>query len=210
MPHLRPRVSGRSRGRLGQAQFERFTAWLTAEETKSSQTLFVVSAVPIVHWINGLINFADLGKAKDDFMDEWGHQSNQWERNQLLGTIFNCIGDKDQTLVFLSGDVHCSSIFKIRHKKFPTAKVFQVTSSGISRKPAPEMSILGISAGGPMDGDKEKEVSFERLYALAGVKNFAIIRVPPLDGANEANVIVDLYWPGGDESEVTKKRILLA
>lgn len=192
---------------LGKAQFERFTAWLGGEEAKNSKALFVVSPVPVVHWIDRLVNYADLGEAKDDFMDEWGHESNHWERDQLLGAIFKRVDKTGETVVFLSGDVHCASVFRMRHRRFPAAKVFQVTSSAISRKPAPKISLLGISSGGPMDGNKE--VSCERLYALAGAKNFVLIRVRPSEGVNEAVVTVDLHWPGGEEGEVTRRRILL-
>jgi alkaline phosphatase D len=95
----------------------------------------------------------------------------------------------------------------MQHRKFPAARVYQVTSSAISRKPAPKISLIGISSGGPMDGNKD--VSCERLYALTGAKNFAMIRVRSLDQGNDAEVVVDLHWPGGEEGEVTKRRVVL-
>ena len=58
-----------------------------------------------------------------------------------------------------------------------------------------------------MDGNKD--VSCERLYALTGAKNFAMIRVRSLDQGNDAEVVVDLHWPGGEEGEVTKRRVVL-
>jgi alkaline phosphatase D len=95
----------------------------------------------------------------------------------------------------------------MQHRKFPAARVYQVTSSAISRKPAPKISLIGISSGGAMDGNKD--VSCERLYALTGAKNFAMIRFKsPLPGA-DAEIIVDLHWPGGEEGEVTKRRVVL-
>ena len=193
---------------LGQAQYDRFTAWLDSAEAKNARVLFVVSPVPVVHWIDRLVNYVDLGEAKDDFMDEWGHETNWIERNQLLQTIFASIYKSGRKLVFLSGDVHCASVFRMQHRKFPAARVYQVTSSAISRKPAPKISLIGISSGGPMDGNKD--VSCERLYALTGAKNFAMIRVRSLDQENDAEVIVDLHWPGGEEGEVTKRRVVLS
>jgi alkaline phosphatase D len=199
---------------LGKAQFARFTAWLEGEEVKNAATLFVVSPVPVVHWNDHLANYADLGEAKDDFMDEWGHESNHWERNQMLEAIFKRVEKTGKTVTFLSGDVHCASVFRMRHRRFPAAKVFQVTSSAISRKPAPQVSMLGIFSGGPMlgskgAGDEREPISCERLYALVGAKNFLLIRVPLSVGGKEPVVRVDIHWPGGDEGEVTRKKVLL-
>jgi alkaline phosphatase D len=192
---------------LGKAQFDRFTAWLDGAEAKSAEALFVVSPVPVVHWIDRLVNYADLGEAKDDFMDEWGHESNHWERDELLQAIFERVSKTGATVAILSGDVHCASVFRMRHRKFPAAKVFQVTSSGISRKPAPKLSLLGISSGGPMMGNKE--VSCERLYAMAGSKNFVLMRVLSSAAGAETVVKADLNWPGGDAGEVTRRTIVL-
>ena len=193
---------------LGRAQVERFAAWLAGNEAKSAKVLFVVSPVPVLHWIDRLVNYVDLGEAKDDFMDEWGHESNWTERNQLLEMIFKRIDKSGRKLVFLSGDVHCASVFRMQHRKFPAARVYQVTSSAISRKPAPKISMLGISSGGAMDGNDD--VSCERLYALTGAKNFAMIQVRSVYQGSESEVVVDLHWPGGEEGEVTKRRIVLA
>ena len=192
---------------LGQAQFDRFANWLAGSAAQNAKVLFVVSPVPVVHWVDRLVNYVDLGEAKDDFMDEWGHETNWAERNHLLETVFRQIDKSGRKLVFLSGDVHCASVFRMQHRKFPAARVYQVTSSAISRKPAPKISLLGISSGGTMDGNKD--VSCERLYALTGAKNFAMIRFKsPLPGA-DPEIVIDLHWPGGEEGEVTKRRILL-
>ena len=58
-----------------------------------------------------------------------------------------------------------------------------------------------------MDGNKD--VTSERLYALAGAKNFAMIRFREPSLGGDAEIIVDLHWPGGEEGEVTRRRILL-
>ncbi len=192
---------------LGQAQFDRFCAWLVSPEAKAARSLFVVSPVPVLHWVDRLVNYVDLGEAKDDFMDEWGHETNWKERNRLLDAAFGEIAKSGRPLVFLSGDVHCASVFRLRHRKFPAARVYQVTSSAISRKPAPKISLIGISSGGPMDG--HPDVSSERLYALTGSKNFSLIRARAKDDGS-AEVIVELHWPGGEDGEVTKRRMELA
>ena len=192
---------------LGQAQFDRFHAWLMSDTVNDAKALFVVSPVPILHWIDRLVNYASLGEAKDDFMDEWGHKTNWGERNRLLEAVFRQIDQSGRKLVFLSGDVHCASVFRLKHRKFPSARIYQVTSSAISRKPAPQLSLLGISSGGAMDGNKE--VTCERLYALAGAKNFAMIRCKTPSFEADVEIIVDLHWPGGEEGEVTRRRISL-
>lgn len=192
---------------LGQAQFDRFTAWLASPEVEAAKALFLVSPVPIVHWIDRLVNYADFGEAKDDFMDEWGHESNWDERNRLLEALFRKIAQSGQKLVVLSGDVHCTSAFRLQHRKYPAAKLYQITSSAISRKPAPKLSMLGISSGGTMDGNKE--IACERLFALSGNKNFAMVRVGAGQGAADTEIVVELYWPGESEGEVTKRRLVL-
>lgn len=189
---------------LGQAQFDRFRQWLGSEDVKQANALFIVSPVPVVHWVDRLVNYADLGEAKDDFKDEWGHETNQWERNQLLETLFKSIDQTGKKVVFLSGDVHCASIFRIRHRKFPAAKVYHATSSAISRKPAPKLSLIGISSGGAMENNDN--VFTERLYALTGSNNFLMVRARP--GANP-EIVIELNWAGGDEGEITKRRIVL-
>lgn len=191
---------------LGKEQLNRFIKWLSAECAASAHTLFVVSPVPVLHWVDALVNYADLGGAKDDFQDEWDHETNQFERAELLNAAFTNLDAKGKTLVFLSGDVHCASVFKLTHKKFRAAKVFQVTSSAISRKPAPTVSLVGITSGGALTGCKD--VRSERLFALTGNKNFAMLKVRQLDTDHD-EVTVDLCWPGGEEGEITRKSIVL-
>ncbi|MDE2388879.1 MAG: hypothetical protein KGN35_07345, partial [Betaproteobacteria bacterium] len=111
----------------------------------------------------------------------------------------------DKTLVFLSGDVHCASVFRLRHKKYRGAKVYQLTSSAISRKPAPSISYLGITNGGAMDGNDN--IYSERLFALAGNKNFSIFRVRQ-NQSGVQTATADLYWPSGDSGEISKKQIV--
>ena len=52
------------------------------------------------------------------------------------------------------------------------------------------------------------DVRSERLFALTGNKNFAMIKVRQVDNDND-EVTVDLCWPGGEEEEVTTKSIVL-
>lgn len=190
---------------LGRDQFNRFKNWLVAQAAGDSKFLFVVSPVPVLHWIDNIVNYADLGGAKDDFMDEWGHETNWNERNQILEQVFSQLKNGNKTLIFLSGDVHCASIFRMHHKSYRGAKVYQLTSSAISRKPAPAISYLGITNGGTMAGNDK--IYSERLFALAGNKNFSILRVRQNESGVQT-VTADLYWPSGDSGEITKKQIV--
>lgn len=163
--------------------------------------------MPVVHWHNAVSNLADFGSLKDDCMDGWEHQSNHVERRALLERVYSSLGKLATPVVFLSGDVHSAGVFRLQHKDYPAAKVFQVTSSGISRVPAPESLKAAISVGGELTG--MPKVRFERWYAMAGAKNFALFSVrPSLDG-NQTEVLVELHWPAGQDGEVTKRRVVL-
>jgi alkaline phosphatase D len=199
---------------LGKAQFERFTQWLLSKEVKEATSLFIISPVPILHWTSSILNYLDFGSNKDDLMDEWGHETHHWERNQLLEATFKQINTSGKIVVFLSGDVHCAASFRLHHKNYPSAKVYQVTSSAISRKPAPKVSTIGIASNGTMEGNDL--VFCEKLYSFAGSTNFAMIRVKTEN--NHPEITVDLYWPGNnssdhtvpDNEEVTRKRLLFS
>lgn len=192
---------------LGSAQMKRFNDWLNSAVVQKANAVFVVSPVPVTHWRNAVTNGADFGSLKDDCMDEWDHTTNQAERNVLLGQVYSALGKSSKPVVFLSGDVHCAAVFRLLHKQYPAAKVFQVTSSAISRMPAPGILKVAISAGGEMPG--LTDIICERWYAMAGSKNFAMLSVrPSLDGS-QTEVLVELHWPSGEDGELTKRRVLL-
>ena len=188
---------------LGKAQLERFKSWLTIHTTSASNYLFVVLPVPMVHWSSFIVSNGTIIKtAKDDLQDEWEHGSNRYERNQLLDIIFSALEIKGKTLVFLSGDVHAAAVYRLRHKKYRNAKIYQVTSSAISRMPAGELAALGLAGTGTMEGNAD--VHQESLFGHTSDKNFAIIHI----GDDQA-VTVDLHWPGGTEGESVIKSIAL-
>lgn len=192
---------------LGKAQMTRFQNWLqAAADNPACAVLFVISPVPLLHWVDALVNYADLGSVKDDFMDEWDHQSNWSERAVLLRNVFDRLDSQGKLLVFLSGDVHCASAYRLTHERYRKARVYQLTSSAISRKPAPSASMLGISAGGELKGSKG--VFGERLFALTGNKNFSLLRVRRQAGG-QYEVAVDLCWPGEEAGSTIRKRLIL-
>ena len=127
---------------LGKAQMTRFQNWLqAAADNPACAVLFVITPVPLLHWVDTLVNYADLGSVKDDFMDEWDHKSNWSERAVLLRNVFDRLDSQGKLLVFLSGDVHCASAYRLTHERYRKARAYQLTSSAISRKPAPAASM---------------------------------------------------------------------
>ena len=164
---------------LGKQQMARLIAWLKKPETIALKAVFIVSPVPVVHWNDKIMNSIDLllavGGTKDDAQDEWGNDTNITERNLLLGHL-GTFSDKHKIPVtFLSGDVHCASAFKIHLKDKPNAKLMNITSSGISRKPAPSYLDKLIEGDGPLY--KHDTALVETVFSLAGKNNFLIINV---------------------------------
>jgi len=104
--------------------------------------------------------------------------------------------------VFLSGDVHCAAAFRLQHKIYRQANVYQITSSAISRMPAGQAVSAGIAKSGTLSGNDN--VQFEHLFSHSEDKNFAIFHVK-----NSDSITVDLCWPGGTEGEAVIKTIEL-
>lgn len=196
---------------LGKAQFGRFSAWLGG--LKKADVAFVVSPVPVVHASSFIINAADialLGLA-DDLRDEWEHESNWVERNRLLEAVFAWSETTGKRVVFLSGDVHVSAAFKLSHRRFPAARVFQVTSSGITFAKTPPGLRLAVSKQGFL-GDaksvKEEDRWFFRLIQpVFSGNNFGLVHVRR--GEAEAEVTYDLFGNAPDGDAVLKHRRLV-
>jgi alkaline phosphatase D len=190
---------------LGKTQFTRFSDWLRSEKIKKAKAIFICSPVPVVHWNETFVNTADFGSQKDDFMDEWGHKTNHKERNKLMELLLRSSHNNKQVITILSGDVHCASAFKIsQNSRFPNAKVFNVTSSAISRSPAPKIALSAIQKSAPID--EFKGGRFEQLYRFAGSNNFALINAQQEN--SELSLSVNLYW-NGDNDEICQKIIFL-
>ncbi len=188
---------------LGDAQVDRFVAWLNTEPVKKSKIVFVVSPVPVVHWKSIVLTAGSIiDSLRDDLRDEWDHRSNHDERNFLLENIFAAFNDEGRTLVFLSGDVHCAAAFRLQHKNYRNSNIFQITSSAISRMPAGLAVSAGIAKSGTLRGNKN--VQFEHIFSHSEDKNFAIFHV-----RNSESITVDLCWPGGTEGEAVIKTIQL-
>ncbi|KZN40955.1 alkaline phosphatase D family protein [Pseudoalteromonas luteoviolacea] len=158
---------------LGSSQFERVKSWF-GNIPSTTKAIFIVSPVPIVHWSSTVVNMADVSAYKDDFRDEWDHEANHAERNELLDLAFNASQQLGVPVVFLSGDVHCAASFKLkRHANSGT--VYQFTASGVTRKPAPFVSKAISCSTGTLDGCNVV-TKFERL-AFKTENNFGILKL---------------------------------
>jgi len=189
---------------LGDQQMKRLKAWLDTDQVKQAKAVFIASPVPVVHW-GPFVSSLDVGSLKDDLRDEWEHETNWQERKKLLNSVFEFSNESQCSVTFLSGDVHCSSIYEFEHENFPNAKVFNATSSAISRKPAPEKAEYFMKKSGVISGYNEMRVN--RLYAMSGEYNFFIITASH-DGEN-TSVNINLCWPGGTDREVIQKKVEL-
>ena len=198
---------------LGAAQMGRFMEWLASAAAKSARALFIVSPVPVVHVTNFIVNTFDLpllGLA-DDLRDEWEHKSNWIERDKILEAVFDHSHEQAKIVAFLSGDVHIGGAFRLSRKNLEDARVFQLTSSGITY-PASELLKLAVKDSGSLghadDVPDDKRTNFTQLHIM-NRNNFGIISAQP-DAATKAKVSWDLYGSTGEADEIVRlKRVWL-
>lgn len=196
---------------LGPEQMERFLEWLSEQEHNDSAVLFINSPVPVIHVCNFLVNHLDstlLGLA-DDLRDEWEHESNWVERDIMLDAIFKFSHTTDKKVFFLSGDVHIGASFKLRRDNFPKAKVFQLTSSGITYARAPGWLLrLAVKDEGVLGHKKDAPETKFKLSKICDDNNFAFIQVNK-DLNGNVEVAWDLYANTGKYDEITKQKRII-
>ncbi len=196
---------------LGVRQFNRFKNWIESDEVKGRDALFVVVSVPVVHWHSTFVNSLDKLSAKDDFRDEWDHESNYRERDKLLDLVFNYSASSGKAVVFLSGDVHSSAIFELTRDSAKRAKIFQFTSSSITRPPATWVSeLMTLSKGklGRNDSVKNNEVTRFKKHAFIAQYNFGIIECKK-NPDGKLSIWGSIYSGGRDTAVhgLSKKRV---
>lgn len=169
---------------LGAEQFLRFSQWLEGPVAKQAGLVCVVASVPLLHHRAWLVNKFDKGRLKDDLRDQWEHSSHQAERLKLLDVVAEFSAKESTRVVFLSGDVHMSGAFRFRSKRFSTARVYQLTSSGITYSGSarvPSIPIIGNAMGDyvvPQEGyvaATQEKWSFERIQEVIETQNFALL-----------------------------------
>ena len=200
---------------LGKAQMQRFKDWLESDAVKNAESIFVVSPVPVVHAKSFVVNYLDVLSVADDMRDEWEHESNWVERDVLLDAAFAAAKDNGKSLYFLSGDVHIGAAFRMTHKKYPDATVYQLTSSAITYDlPWAKASALALVVNdhGLLQRDKDNSqpnVAFQLLMEPCKTNNFAIINVQRNDQGKTV-VNWDLYGSAEQRATVTKlERLVL-
>jgi hypothetical protein len=141
----------------------------------------------------------------------------------MLDAVFALSSARKVPVVFLSGDVHMSAVFAMTNAEYPKACVFQVTSSPITRPPAPSIADVVLADRGTLkskrpetkkpaqDEPARPEYRFWRL-AKFHARNFCILaseidRKTDPEGALTLNV--DFYGETGKPDEVLRKRIEL-
>ncbi len=189
---------------LGAAQHERLAAW--AEEVKNAGKrgpIFVVSTVPTVHLKDFVLNLADWAAVfggRDDVRDHWEHDINRDEYKKLMSLLFECSHQSGRPLVILSGDVHVGAIFSLHHAKFAKARVFQVTSSGITynmlsalKRKALGKAVkqTGMIVGKDEDGNPEPTGIGYHNHHTYVQNNFAILKVQ-MEGNGTSNIYVHI------------------
>lgn len=200
---------------LGVEQWMRFEAWLNQQYNDPPRILFIISPVPVVHFNSFAINEIDLSLLgyQDDQRDHWEHRSNWDERNKLLSLVFRWSQQTQGKVIFISGDVHIGAAFKISHPDSPEARVFQLTSSGITYADlspfARRVLEFGVQKDGVL-GDRKGNVPYRvRNLALCRHYNFGIVRLADKDNG-DVGVIYDLFGGKHDRHgtfEVYKTRL---
>ena len=165
---------------LGEAQWQRFAAWLEAVDPEVTPFVFVVSAVPVLHMKPVLVNaddsvLAEWASLQDDLRDAWEHELHDAERRRLLAALFTA-AQRGVRIAMLSGDVHISAAFRLTQAE-TGATIYQLTSSALTyNKPRLVGWMLGNTV--PDEGQSNDGYSFTRL-ALYTEANFGLLRVDP-------------------------------
>ena len=199
---------------LGQAQMQRFKEWLTSDTFKNATSVFVVSPVPVVHVKSFVVNYLDILTLTDDMRDQWEHETNWVERDELLDAIFNAAHTHEKSLYLLSGDVHIGAAFRMTHKKYSDTHVYQLTSSAITYDlPWVQASALAwaVKNHGFLqrdEDDSEPNVAFQLLMEPCKTNNFALVNVQKND-QNKVQVSWDLYGSTEKDAAVTKLQRLV-
>ena len=162
-----------------------------------------MSTVPTVHLKDFVLNLADWAAVfggRDDVRDHWEHDINRDEYKKLMSLLFECSHQSGRPLVILSGDVHVGAIFSLHHAKFAKARVFQVTSSGITynmlsalKRKALGKAVkqTGMIVGKDEDGNPEPTGIGYHNHHTYVQNNFAILNVQ-MEGNGTSNIYVHI------------------
>ncbi len=194
---------------LGGAQLRRVVDWLASDAARDAGVVFVVASVPVVHHRSWVVNRFDHGGLKDDLRDQWEHDSNWQERRVLLDAVGKLSQETGRRVVFLSGDVHMSAAFRLFDRDNPGARVYQLTSSGITysgKARIPSIPFFGNRIGDYVVPDEGfvagtgKRWSFEGIQEVIEAQNFALLHCTRRPGG-DVDVTWDLHGASDSESD---------
>lgn len=175
---------------LGKEQLERFGAWLSALDPKTTPFVFVVSAVPLMHLSSSMVNAdnftVDMADLEDDLRDAWEHHLHDIERKELVRLLFNA-ANRGLKISILSGDVHISAAFRMTDGNGNI--IYQLTSSAITYNVSRPMG-WALGLGVEDTGTSDDGYSFKRLVLYAD-RNYAMVCVNPVSGSAD----FQLYGP---------------
>jgi len=192
---------------LGKHQLARLLDWLN-KISAGTRIIYIVSPVPVVHWTGFVVNTADVLGIKDDLRDEWDHETNHIERNKILDAVFKVSDEKGIPVAFLSGDVHMSAAYRLMNNNYRKARVFQITSSPITRPPAPKIaSIILSDAGYLKTGNVFSDYQYKRLGKFHS-RNFCVLNSQVSD-KGYLTVDVTFHGEAEDRNEAREKQIIL-
>lgn len=199
---------------LGKPQYERFGAWAQAlDDSPNKGPIFVVSPVPTVHlkdFVSNILDWLAIFGARDDVRDHWEHNAHTQEYIDFMNACFDASQRTKRPLVFLSGDVHVGTIFKLGKKTHPDAKVYQVTSSAITYAALNDRSraALGkaVKSEGEIKKNKMKTGIIYRRYFTYVQNNIAIFDVR-MNGEGTTNLYVNIVGMDNDTGVTESKRV---
>jgi alkaline phosphatase D len=191
---------------LGKEQQKRFEDFL-AHVPANARAVFVVTPVPVVHVKSVVADKLDLrllGLA-DDLRDSWEHKEHEQELGWLLDTVTAFSNAARIPIVFLSGDVHLGSAFRLSCPKRPDARLYQLTSSAITYHVGSVRPLLRLAVaenGELLSNDAMGRVFFHRLH-LFNHNNFGILRLYDR-GDPESFASWDLYGNSGEGDRILR------
>ena len=188
---------------LGEDQMGRFKKYVDGL-SDNTKFLFVVSAVPVQHRLDCVVNMSEKfvpNKLVYDLRDAWTWKG--WNKEgeaselKIFMEILFAAAKRGIKVCILSGDVHVSAAFHFTDKE--GNKIYELTSSAITHKfPVPYDSLYPIVAkrivakAGTIAGKYDF-----KLGAFYPESSYALVKVNP----EEDKVVFQIYGKNGTEVE---------
>lgn len=160
-------------------------------QCQNTKTLFVVTSVPMFH-LGPLWTWIPIS----DVTDQWSDEHNKVERRLILKYLFDWLeASPERRVVILGGDVHIGT-YSHATRSTSNRKIYQVTSSPISNKPAGLLDRIVRRVSGQFTirdaDDNTVDVDITHRFTQ---RNYAIINVSGLNSATP-KVKCQLYDEG--------------